>query len=116
VYAVPDPEVGDRVMAALQLRPGAQFDPDGFAAFLAAQPDLGTKWTPRFVRVADPLPMTETSKVLKRALRRERWETPDPVWWQPEKGAPYRRLEPGDADTLREQFAARGRTGVLEAV
>ena len=38
VYAVPDPAAGDRVMAALQLRAGAQFDPVAFEAFLAAQP------------------------------------------------------------------------------
>src|SRR5829696_5320343 len=62
VYAVPDPDVGDRVMAALQLRPGVTFDPEDFAAFLAAQPDLGTKWAPRFVRIAATLPVTETSK------------------------------------------------------
>jgi len=114
VYAVPDPLVGDRVMAALQLRPDATFDPHGFAAFLAEQPDLGTKWSPRFVRITEALPMTETSKVLKRVLRRERWECADPVWWQPEKGDPYRRLEPGDADLLSEEFAARGRGTVLD--
>jgi acyl-CoA synthetase (AMP-forming)/AMP-acid ligase II len=115
VYAVPDPDVGDRVMAALQLRPGATFDPEGFAAFLAAQPDLGTKWTPRFVRVAETLPVTETSKVLKRVLRRERWETGDEVWWQPESGGAYRRLTLADVDALRAEFAARGRQPVLEA-
>jgi fatty-acyl-CoA synthase len=115
VYAVPDPDVGDRVMAALQLRPGAGFDPEGFAAFLTAQPDLGTKWTPRFVRVADVLPVTETSKVLKRVLRRERWECEDPVWWQPEKGGEYRRLTPTDTGALRAEFAARGQERVLEA-
>ncbi|MGH8982796.1 MAG: long-chain-fatty-acid--CoA ligase [Acidimicrobiia bacterium] len=116
VYAVPDPDVGDRVMAALQLRAEAEFDPDGFTAFLAEQPDLGTKWTPRFVRIADPLPVTETSKVLKRPLRRERWECTDPVWWQPEKGEPYRRFDAADADALRDQFEARGRAAALEAV
>ena len=116
VYAVPDPEVGDRVMAALQLRPGAAFDPHGFAAFLAEQPDLGTKWAPWFVRITDALPVTETSKVLKRVLRRERWECGDPVWWQPEKGGPYRRLESKDADALREQFVERGRAAALDAV
>jgi acyl-CoA synthetase (AMP-forming)/AMP-acid ligase II len=115
VYAVPDPDVGDRVMAALQLRPGATFDPEDFAAFLAAQPDLGTKWTPRFVRIAPTLPVTETSKVLKRVLRRDRWETDDDVWWQPEKGGAYRRLTPADVDALRAEFAARGRQPVLEA-
>jgi acyl-CoA synthetase (AMP-forming)/AMP-acid ligase II len=115
VYAVPDPDVGDRVMAALQLRPGATFDPEAFAAFLAAQPDLGTKWTPRFVRIAATLPVTETSKVLKRVLRRDRWETDDDVWWQPEKGGAYRRLTAADVDALRAEFATRGHERVLEA-
>ena len=30
VYGVPDPELGDRVMAAIQLLPGVEFDPDVF--------------------------------------------------------------------------------------
>jgi acyl-CoA synthetase (AMP-forming)/AMP-acid ligase II len=115
VYAVPDPDVGDRVMAALQLRPGATFDAAGFAAFLGAQPDLGTKWTPRFVRIAEELPVTETSKVLKRVLRRERWECADPVWWQPEKRGPYQPMSDADVDALRQQFTARGHERVLEA-
>ena len=52
VYAVPDPVVGDQVMAAVQLRPGLDhLDGDGLPAFLAAQGDLGTKWAPRFVRM-----------------------------------------------------------------
>jgi fatty-acyl-CoA synthase len=114
VYAVPDPDVGDRVMAALQLRPGAEFDPSGFEAFLVAQPDLGTKWTPRFLRIAEMLPVTETSKVLKRVLRRERWECGDPVWWQPEKGEPYRPMSRDDVGALRREFAARGHERVLE--
>jgi fatty-acyl-CoA synthase len=115
VYAVPDPDVGDRVMAALQLLPDVGFDPDAFAGFLAAQPDLGTKWAPRFVRITSELPVTPTAKVLKRVLRRERWETSDPVWWRPERGALYRRLTPADVDALTREFEARGRTAVLAA-
>ena len=34
VYAVPDPRTGDQVMAALELRSGATFNPGAFAAFL----------------------------------------------------------------------------------
>jgi fatty-acyl-CoA synthase len=115
VYAVPDPDVGDRVMAALQLRGGRSFDPDDFAAFLSAQPDLGTKWSPRFVRITETMPVTETSKVLKRVLRRERWECDDALWWQPEKGGPYRPMSHADVDALRQEFAARGHERVLEA-
>ena len=56
VYPVPDPRTGDEVMAALELLPGRQFDPDAFGAFLVAQRDLGTKWVPAFLRVTDSLP------------------------------------------------------------
>jgi fatty-acyl-CoA synthase len=115
VYAVPDPDVGDRVMAALQLRDGVAFDSDAFATFLAAQPDLGTKWAPRFVRVSTALPVTPTAKVLKRQLRRERWETSDPVWWQPAKGDPYRRLTAEHVTALAREFEERGRTAALAA-
>jgi fatty-acyl-CoA synthase len=80
VYAVPDPHVGDRVMAALELRAGAVFDPASFAAFLAAQPDLGVKWAPHFIRLCAPLPLSPTNKIMKRELRAEAWETTDPVW------------------------------------
>src|SRR6185437_4531092 len=107
VYAVPDPVVGDQVMAAVELRPGAAFDPAGFAAFLAGQEDLGTKWAPRFVRVADHLPATATNKVLKRTLRAERWRSADPVWWQPERGAGYAPLSEDDAVALDAAVADR---------
>ncbi len=109
VYAVPDVAVGDQVMASLQLRPGAAFDPQEFASFLAAQPDLGTKWTPRFVRVCDELPVTATSKVLVRVLRVERWNSADPVWWRAGRNvdAPYRPLSPDDAAELEQAVSDR---------
>jgi len=113
VYAVPDAEVGDQVMAAFTLRPGARFDPGAFESFLAAQADLGTKQAPRYVRIADALPSTQTHKILKRALRRERWECADPVWWRDVDGR-YRRLEPSDVTALRGRFRARGREAVLD--
>jgi fatty-acyl-CoA synthase len=108
VYAVPDPVVGDQVMAALQLRADAPpFDPEGFTAFLGDQHDLGTKWAPRFVRVAGSLPVTATNKVLKRTLRAERWHTADPLWWRPEPGADYRSLSDDDAAALDAATAGR---------
>jgi fatty-acyl-CoA synthase len=115
VYAVPDPEVGDQVMATLQLQAGRELDPVGFADFLAMQPDLGTKWAPCFVRVTPQLPVTPTSKVLKRGLRREAWECDDPVWWRPKGEEHFRRMTPRDVAELRALFTARGRLSALEA-
>jgi fatty-acyl-CoA synthase len=113
VYAVPDPEVGDQVMAALQMAPGSRFDPEGFARFLDDQPDLGTKWAPRFVRPMSSLPSTRTNKILKRVLQAQRWECPEPVWWRPEGRGPYRVLGAEDLDGLRRRVEARDRAGVL---
>ncbi len=66
VYAVPDESVGDQVMAAVTVR--RPLDPAGLEAFLADQPDLGTKAWPRYVRILAALPRTATNKVLKRQL------------------------------------------------
>ncbi len=116
VYAVPDEDVGDQVMAALQLRPGVTFEPGRFDAFLAEQADLGTKWTPRYVRVTDQLPVTETQKVLKRVLRREGWSVDDPVYWRPHRGEPLAAMSEPDRVELRDRFAARDRLDQLERV
>ena len=112
VYAVPNADVGDDCMAALILRPEARFDPAGFAAFLADQRDLGTKMAPRYVRIAQTLPSTETNKILKRVLRDERWESSDPAWLR--DGTGYRRLEDSDRNAIVAAFEARGRRNLLD--
>ncbi|WP_245647049.1 AMP-binding protein [Microtetraspora niveoalba] len=92
VYAVPDPVVGDQVMAAVVLADGHDFDPERFAGFLGRQPDLGTKWVPRYVRITGELPRTATSKVVKRPLRDEAWHTADPVFVRRGAALDYRPL------------------------
>ena len=94
VYAVPDPVVGDQCMAALVLRSGATFDPEGFAAFLVEQADLGTKSAPRLVRIVEALPTTQTNKVLKRQLQQEAADVDDPVWQRPGRDLTYEPLTP----------------------
>jgi fatty-acyl-CoA synthase len=80
VYAVPDPVVGDQVMAALVMAPGAEFDAVKFRAFLPEQPDLGLKQWPSYVRISAELPRTVTFKVLKRQLSTQGVDCGDPVW------------------------------------
>lgn len=100
VYAVPDPVTGDQVMATI----AGSFDPAAFAGFLAAQPDLGTKMAPRFVRVVERMPVTATNKIHRAQLRREGFRCADPVWWRPpgEQTSTYRRL------TRKDRQAAEG--------
>lgn len=83
VYAIPDPEVGDRVMAALVLPKGARFEVEDFIRFLGEQEDLGPKQWPSFVRIATELPRTETFKVIKRHLSAEALDCADPVFGIP---------------------------------
>ncbi len=106
VYAVPDTVVGDQVMATVLLRPGATFDPEGFAQFLADEADLGTKWSPRYVRVTDDLPTPPPPRCSSGCCATRAGST-DPVWWRPIKDGPYRRLEEADADDLDRAVAQR---------
>lgn len=99
VYAVPDERVGDQVMAAVVLNEGHTLDPDSFAAFLDAQPDLSPKARPRYVRIAADLPSTATHKVLKRRLIAEgttigEGET---LWEREPRGTAYRSAAPTPA-------------------
>jgi fatty-acyl-CoA synthase len=109
VYAVPDEEIGDQVMAALQVAEPERFDPRDFDAFLAQQSDLGTKWSPRYVRTTASLPITQTAKVQKRQLRAERWECDEPVFFRATKGSALRRMIAADVAALRARFVERGR-------
>nr|WP_260408665.1 AMP-binding protein [Planomonospora venezuelensis] len=116
VYAVPDSRTGDQVMTALELGPDSgpeAFDPAAFTDFLRAQPDLGTKWAPMFVRLTPEMPLTATNKVDRRALRRDRWECADPVWWSPARDLRYAPLTGEVRLALRAEFAEFGRGHLL---
>lgn len=117
VYGVPDPDGGDRVMAALILREGAVFDPAALAAFLRAQPDLSPKWIPSYVRISRELPQTATAKILKNELRRQKFRSDlcsDPVYWRSRSDEEFQRFTAEDHQRLRERFAAVGRQALLE--
>ena len=99
------------------------------ADFLGAQPDLGTKMPPRFVRFMRTLPVTATHKTAKAELRAARWTVPadELVLWRPYRAGPgaaagaspgahtggYRPLTPQDVEKLHARFAEHGRTDLL---
>ncbi|MEO9138600.1 MAG: AMP-binding protein, partial [Jatrophihabitans sp.] len=115
VFAVPDSRSGDQVMCALELEPGATFDPKVFEQFLDAQPDLGTKWRPRYVRIVDKVPITGNNKVNKAPLRHTAWETMDPVWWVPMRERIYRLLSAQDRAGIGAEFVDHGRQNLRPA-
>ena len=113
VYPVPDPRTGDQVMAAVEMSPGTDFDPADFARFLCDQPDMSPKWVPTLVRVVTSLPVTATDKIDKRPLRRERWNTDDPVWLRLARSTTFEPMSRADVAALEAEFVDHGRANLL---
>ena len=68
VFGVPDDKWGERVEAAIQLKPGAAFDEGSIVAFLKDR--VGSVKTPKKIHVAESLPRSAVGKVLRREARR----------------------------------------------
>jgi len=71
VFGIPDPEFGEAVAAAVQLREGHLADAAGVQRFLAER--IADYKVPRLVVFHASLPREETGKIFKRKLR-------DPYW------------------------------------
>jgi fatty-acyl-CoA synthase len=114
VYGVPDDQAGDQVMAGLVLAPGTTFHPEAFASWLDAQPAVGPKWRPRYVRVLRDPPTTGTNKIVKRTLVHQKWRHDrvegDPVYTRGRNETTYRRFTPHDERDLEASFAKHGRS------
>jgi fatty-acyl-CoA synthase len=96
-------------MAVLEVADPTAFDPEEFDAYLQSRRDLGTKWTPRYVRLLSRLPLTATNKVDKTWLRRERWDGDGRVLWRPDRKGPLRPLTEADRAALADAIGHRGR-------
>ena len=75
VFGIPDDEMGESVLAAVELIDGGDV-PDDLAEVLRAhvRQHLAGYKVPRTVEVVDSLPRTPTGKLLKRQLRDPYWE------------------------------------------
>jgi acyl-CoA synthetase (AMP-forming)/AMP-acid ligase II len=71
VFGVPDAEWGERVHAALQLRPGAALTADEVTAFCRRH--LADYKAPRAVSFHEALPRDTAGKLVKRLLREPYW-------------------------------------------
>lgn len=111
-YGVADPTTGDRLMCAVTMKDGENFDPRAFEEFLDGQPDLGTKWRPTFIRVIDAVPLTGSGKIDKAPLRADAWEADD-VWIRPEREVRFEPLTDSGKDEIRQQFLAADRVNML---
>lgn len=113
VYPVPDARTGDQVMATLQVQDPDGFNPAAFGAFLEEQPDLGTKWAPRFLSVVTDVPVTATQKINKPSLRRDAWLVNETVYHRPGRDIVFEQLDERGIRTLEESFEENGRAHLL---
>lgn len=67
VVGLPDEKWGERVVAVVQLQPGADADPDTLVAF--AKERIGSVKAPKQVLVWDDLPRSTVGKVLKTVIK-----------------------------------------------
>jgi acyl-CoA synthetase (AMP-forming)/AMP-acid ligase II len=72
VIGVPDEKWGEAVMAVIELKPGAEIDPDEIIGICKAQ--LGSVKAPKSVVVWDELPRSPVGKVRKKDIRDVFWQ------------------------------------------
>ncbi len=120
-YGAPCSVSDELVMAALELRAGATFDPEGFFDFCERQVAAGgmdRKWFPDFVRVVPEFEYTKTEKILVRNLKQvhfDRHRLPaEPIYWRRRGDTAYRPFTAADYEALREEFAAAEKLELLE--
>jgi fatty-acyl-CoA synthase len=74
VFGVADDKWGERVEAAVQLRPGTRAEPAELAAFVKER--LGSVKAPKVVHLVEDLPRNHLGKVLRREVK-ARFDRPD---------------------------------------
>lgn len=115
VYPVPDERTGDQVMATLQVKDPEAFSTAEFEDFLDAQPDLGTKWVPKYLRLVTDVPITATRKINKPVLRKEAWEVDDLLYYRPAAPTKFAPLTEDEKARIRDSFMTNGRMSFVPA-
>ena len=72
VFGIPDEDLGEVLMAAIELAPGVSMTSDEVAAFLA--PSLAKYKIPKRIEFHAALPREDSGKIFKRRLRDPHWE------------------------------------------
>jgi acyl-CoA synthetase (AMP-forming)/AMP-acid ligase II len=120
-YGVPCAVSDELVMAALKLRAGVHFDAKRFFDWCEMQINGGSmdrKWFPDFVRVVEDFEYTQTQKVLVRHLKKEHFDRrrlPETaLYWRRRGDTTFQPLTSEDFEALRQEFAAREKSELLD--
>jgi fatty-acyl-CoA synthase len=121
-YGVPCAVSDELVMATMQLRPGAAFDPRGFLDWCEAQvsgASMDRKWVPDFIRIVHDFEFTQTQKVVVRNYKklhfdRNRLPADETLYWRRRGDTAFQPFTVADYQQLREEFAAREKLELLD--
>lgn len=120
-YGVPCEVSDEKVMAAVQLEEGRQFDPEYAFEWFMKQRERGgmdPKWMPDYIRVVDSFPMTETHKLLYRILKNEHFNLEHnpgmEIYFRERGDTCYRKFTEEEFSRLRKRFESIGREKLLE--
>jgi fatty-acyl-CoA synthase len=120
-YGVPCSVSDELVMAALKLRDGASFDPQGFFDWCEQQvsgASMDRKWFPDFVLLVDDFEYTQTQKVLVRNYKKTHFDlnrTPNAkIFWRQRVDKAFKPFTRADYEGLRKEFAQRERLELLD--
>jgi fatty-acyl-CoA synthase len=120
-YGAPCEVSDEKVMVAVELKPGTTFRPqETFDRFREFQETGGMdpKWMPDYIRIVDAFTLTNTQKILVRPFKKEHFNLerhPDmKVFFRKRGDGTYRELAASGYEELRKSFEATGRQMLLD--
>ena len=120
-YGVPCEVSDEKVMIAVQLADGADFDPrQAFVWLNCQQKECGMdpKWMPDYIRVVETFTLTNTQKILVRPFKQQHFNIdrhPDmTVYFRQRGDTCYHLLTTEAFDVIKQRFQETGRQELIE--
>jgi fatty-acyl-CoA synthase len=119
-YGAPCDVSDEKVMIAVQMKDGCEFNPDETYAWLVRQQKEGgmdPKWMPDFIRIIDSFPMTNTNKIVVKPYKKENYNLgSDPamkVFYREKGDTTFHPMTLEKFQSIRECFIKNGRESLL---
>ncbi len=119
-YGAPCDVSDEKVMIAIQMKEGFQFNPDETYAWLMKQQKEGgmdPKWMPDFIRIIGRFPLTDTHKIVVRPYKKEHYNlenSPDmKIFYRSKGDTTFSLMTTEKYQTMKECFIRNGRGPLL---
>ena len=119
-YGAPCDVSDEKVMIAIQMKEGREFNPDETYAWLMKQQKEGgmdPKWMPDFIRIIERFPMSDTHKIVVRPYKKEHYNlennTDMKIFYRSKGDTTFSPMTPEKYRTMKECFINNGREPLL---